>query len=218
MTARSSPAPAPAPALALALALALSFSPSPALAQDTHRCEARARAIQTTLDLDARRTRVWYWAWMATGTALLAGQAVLAGVTTGDAQKDYIAGAATSVFIPAVLLLHPPAVLSDAPRLDARLDATTAGGHLGDPCVAFSRAVEFLRRDADDEALTTGWFSHTFVIGGNIAVGLLLGIAFHDWWGATKQAVGGSIVGELQILTLPGVALHAQGLGIGGSF
>ena len=159
---------------------------------------------------------------MATGTALLAGQAVLAGLTTGDAQKDYVAGAVTSVFIPAVLLLHPPAVLSDAPRLDARLaerlDATTSGDRLGDPCLAFPRAVELLNRDAEDEALTTGWFSHAFVIGGNVAVGLLLGIAFHDWWGAAKQAVGGSIVGELQILTLPGVALHAQGLGLGGSF
>jgi hypothetical protein len=208
----------PTRALALALTLALTLIPYLAHAQDTHRCDARVHAIQTTLDLDARHARTWYWAWMATGTALLAGQSVLAGVSTGDNQKDYVAGAATSVFIPALLLLHPPAVLADAPRLDRRIEATSVDGHLGDACLLVPYAEEVLRRDAADEALATGWFAHTFVVGGNIAVGLFLGIAFHDWLGAAKQAVGGSIVGEVQLLTISTVSLHAQGLGLGGSF
>jgi hypothetical protein len=33
-----------------------------------------------------------------------------------------------------------------------------------------------------------------------------------------KQAVGGSVVGEIQILTLPTGALTARGLGLGGTF
>jgi hypothetical protein len=182
------------------------------------RCDAGVRTIQRTLDDDARRTRVWYWAWMATGTALLGGQTVLSAVTSGDTQKEFIAGALTSTFIPGMLLLHPPVVLSESRRLDARIDATSVAGRLGDPCIVLPRAQELLSRSADDQALATGWFAHVFVIGGNIAVGLILGLGFGDWAGAVKQAVGGSAVGELQILTLPTGALKARGLGLAGSF
>lgn len=182
------------------------------------RCDAGVRAIQRTLDENASRMRVWYWSWMAAGTALLGGQTALSAVTTGDTQKDFIAGALTSTFIPGMLLLHPPAVLSDSRRLDERIELTSVGGRLGDPCVVLPRAQELLARSAADQALATGWFAHVFVIGGNIAVGLILGLGFGDWAGAVKQAVGGSAVGELQILTLPTGALKARGLGLAGSF
>jgi hypothetical protein len=187
-------------------------------ASPAQRCAQRAHAIAAALDLDARRTRVWYWSWMAAGSALLVGQTALAAAVQGDSRIEFLVGAGTSVFIPSVLLLHPPRVLGDAQILDARLQATTVDETLGDACLALSRARELLERDADDEALATGWFAHVFVIGGNVAAGLLLGIAFHDWWGAAKQAAGGTAVGELQILTLPGGALRASALGIEGSF
>jgi hypothetical protein len=174
--------------------------------------------IAATLDDDARRTRTWYWGWMAAGSALLVGQAALAAVTTGNTQKEYIVGAGASVFIPAMLTLHPPRVLADGPLLDARLAATAVDERYGDPCLALPRAQEILARDADDQALTTAWFAHVFVIGGNIALGLLLGLGFHDWLGAAKQGIGGSAVGELQILTLPTGALKLRGLGFAGSF
>jgi Na+/proline symporter len=173
-------------------------APSPEAA-----CADQVHAIAAVMETDARRTRVWYWAWMAAGTTLLVGQGGLAAITDGNDRIEFAVGAATSVFIPAVLLLHPPAVLSGAPALDSRLQATTVSGRLGDPCIALSRARELLAQSASDQALQTGLAAHTFVIGGNIAVGLLLGIAFHDWWGAAKQAVGGTAVGELQVLTLP---------------
>jgi hypothetical protein len=147
---------------------------------------------------------------MAAGVALIAGQGTAAAFAQGDLRVELVTGAATSVFIPTVLLVHPPLVLSDQPLLDARLQATTVDGRVGDSCVALQRGRELLERDADDEALATGWAAHAFVIGGNIAVGLLLGLGFHDWWGAAKQAVGGSAVGELQILTLPTRALRAR--------
>jgi hypothetical protein len=173
-------------------------------------CEDEVRSIAATLDADARGTRVWYWSWMAAGVALIAGQGTWAAFVQGDMRVELVTGAAASVFIPTVLLVHPPLVLHDQPVLAARLNATTVGGTLGDSCVAVQRARELLARDADDEALATGWAAHTFVIGGNIALGLLLGLGFHDWWGAAKQAVGGSAVGELQILTLPARARDAR--------
>jgi len=187
-----------------------------AYAQEAQACQERVLAVQTALDDDARRTRVWYWSWMATGTALLAGQAILAGVTSGNIQKDAIVGA--SAFIPAFLVLHPPDVLSDAPRLDTRLGQTSVDGRLGDPCVVLQRALQLRDRGAADERFATAWFAHAFVIGGNLALGLLLGLGFGDWIGFAKQAVGGSLVGELNIWTLPATALRAQNAGVGGSF
>jgi hypothetical protein len=207
-------------AVALALIACTLGTTTPSRAQDAEsaRCDARVRDLQQRLDVDARQTRVWYWAWMVTGTALLVGQGVAAPLTTGDTQKEMIAGALTSTFIPGMLLLHPPPVLSDAPRLDARIAATSVGGSLGDPCIVLPRAQELVSRDATDQALATGWFAHVFVVGGNIVVGLILGLGYGDWAGALKQGIGGSVVGELQILTLPTGALKARGLGLTGTF
>jgi hypothetical protein len=185
----------------------------PAPAQQARECDQRLTSIATTLDDDARHTRVWYWSWMAAGTVLIASQAVLSAVTTGDLQKDSIVGASASVFIPAFLLIHPPEVLSDAPRLDARLALTRVDGRVGDPCISVMRARELLARDADDEAFAKAWYAHAFMIGGNLALGLLLGVAFGDWLGFAKQAIGGTLIGEAQIWTLPGGALKARGLG-----
>jgi hypothetical protein len=201
------------PIATLLAVTALVAQARPAPAQETRECDQRLAPIAATLDDDARHTRVWYWSWMAAGTALVASQAVLSGVTTGDLQKDSIVGASASVFIPAFLLIHPPAVLSDVPRLDARLAQTRVDGRVGDPCISLMRARELLARDADDEAFAKAWYAHAFVIGGNIALGLLLGVGFGDWLGFAKQVVGGSLIGEAQIWTLPGGALQARGLG-----
>ena len=156
---------------------------------------------------------------MATGTALVAGQAALAAVTTGDLPERLHPRLGVRRLHPRrSSCIHPPEVLSDAPRLDARLAKTTVDGRVGDPCVSLLRARELLARDAADEQFAKAWYAHAFVIGGNIALGLILGVAFGDWLGFAKQAVGGSVVGELQIWTLPGGALQARGLGFGGSF
>ncbi len=199
------------------LAVALTHAVA-ARAQETRACEEQVTAIASALDEDARRSRVWYWSWMAAGTTLIASQAVLAGLTTGDLRNDSIVGASASVFIPAVLLVHPPVSMSDAPALRARLSLTTVDGRLGDPCVSAMRARELLLRDAADEGFAKSWFSHAFMVTGNVALGLILGVGFGDWLGFAKQAVGGTIVGELQIWTLPGGALQARGLAVGGAF
>jgi hypothetical protein len=185
-----------------------------ARAQTTADCDRRLSDIRTVLDDDARHTRVWYWAWMGIGSTFFVTQTTLAVVTTGNAQRDFAVGAFASAFVPGLLLLHPPRVLSDSEVLRDRLALTTVDGRVGDPCIAVRRAAELLDRAADDEALQTSWFNHAFVIGGNIVLGLFLGLGFHDWLGATKQIVGGSLVGEAQILTFPGGALKARALGL----
>jgi hypothetical protein len=186
----------------------------PARAQSNEACDRKLAAIHTALDDDARRTRTWYWAWMGIGSALFVGQTALVPLTTGNLQRELAVGAFASAFVPGILLVHPPRVLSDAAVLRDRLALTTVDGRVGDPCISLWRADDLLRRDADDEALETSWFNHAFIIGGNLFLGLVLGIGFHDWAGFAKQAVGGTIVGELQILTFPGGALKARGLGL----
>ena len=46
----------------------------------------------------------------------------------------------------------------------------------------------------------------------------LLGVGLHDWPGGAKQTLGGIVISELQILTLPTGALRMQGLGLVGTF
>jgi len=199
--------------LALLLLAAVTAGTS-ARAQATADCERRLGDIRTVLDDDARHTRVWYWAWMGIGSAFFVTQTALAAVTTGNVQKDFAVGAFASAFVPGLLLLHPPRVMSDAELLRDRLALTTVDGRVGDPCIAVHRAADLLDRAADDEALETSWFNHAFIIGGNLVLGLFLGLGFHDWLGATKQFVGGTIVGEAQILTFPGGSLKARALGL----
>jgi hypothetical protein len=190
------------------------FAGTTARAQTVAECDRRLGDIRTALDDDARRTRVWYWAWMGIGSAFLVTQTTLAAVTTGDAQREFAVGAFASAFVPGLLLVHPPRVLSDAELLRDRLALTTVDGRVGDPCIAVRRAAELLDRAADEEALQKSWVNHVFVIGGNLVLGLFLGIGFHDWVGATKQFVGGTIVGEAQILTFPGGSVKARALGL----
>jgi hypothetical protein len=196
------------------LLLASLLAGSRARAQTAPECDRKLGEIRTVLDDDARRTRVWYWAWMGIGSTLFVGQTALAAVTTDNLQKEFAVGAFASAFVPGILLLHPPRVLSDAPLLRDRAALTTVDGRVGDPCVVLLRARELLERNADDEAIETSWLNHVFVIGGDIFLGLVLGLGFHDWAGAAKQAIGGSIVGEVQILTYPGGALKARALGL----
>ena len=198
-------------AVAATVALALVATSVRATAQPDVECEARARTLATRLDDDARATRTWYWAWMAAGMALVVGQGAGAVFATGDLRKELIVGASASVFIPGLLLIHPPMVLHDARALHEQVK-------LGEPCLVLPSAAQRVARDARDESFATGWFAHTFIIGGNIALGLLLGIGLHDWVGGAKQTVGGTIIGELQILTLPTGVLRMQGLGLAGTF
>lgn len=201
-------------ATALLAVLAAASVCKGARAQSTDACARRLDASHTAIGDDARRTRTWYWAWMGIGSALFVGQTTGAVLSTGNLQKELAVGAFASAFVPGILLVHPPRVLSDARVLDERLALTTVDGKLGDPCIALGRASEILERDARDESLETSWFNHAFIIGGNLFLGLVLGIAFHDWVGFAKQAVGGTLVGEAQILTFPGGALKARALGL----
>jgi hypothetical protein len=198
-------------ALAAAVTLALVATSVGAAAQPDVECEERARTLASRLDDEARAARTWYWAWMAAGTALVVGQGTWAIFASGDLRKELVVGASASVVIPGLLLIHPPLVLHDARALHEQVK-------LGEPCLVLPAAAERVVRDAKDEALATGAFAHTFVIGGNLALGLLLGVGLHDWVGGAKQLVGGTLIGELQILTLPTGVLRMQGLGLAGTF
>jgi hypothetical protein len=198
-------------ALATAVILTVVATSLRAGAQPDVECEVRARALAARLDDEARATRTWYWAWMAAGTALIVGQGTGAVFATGDLRKELVVGASASVFIPGLLLVHPPLVLHDARALHEQVK-------LGEPCLVLPAAAQRVVRDAKDQALATGWFAHTFIIGGNFALGLLLGVGLHDWVGGAKQLVGGTLIGELQILTLPTGVLRMQGLGLAGTF
>jgi hypothetical protein len=188
-------------------------------AQEQAECAAQLREMKSTLDVDGRRNSTWRWAWTAIDIGLFVGQVALLPVIPTDARRIELGvNAAKAALVPALLALHPPRVIDDARLLDERVEATSLDGRVADACIARSRAREVLARDATDEQLTTGWIAHVFVVGGNVAVGVVEGLTLGDWLGAIVQAVSSIGVGELQILTQPTGALRARGLGIQGSF
>lgn len=196
--------------VAVAVASTLLLSSARGRAQETPGCDLRLHAVTDTLTLDAHATRTWYWAWMAIGGALIAGQGGLAAaVKPGNFRTELIVGSASSVFIPTALLVKPPPGMHD----DHGFDAPP-----GDSCFVLASATQHVARNAADQALRTSAFAHTFIIAGNFALGLLLGVGFHDWPGGVKQTVGGLIISELEILTVPTASLKLQGLGFVGTF
>jgi len=200
------------------LAVALLSGEARARAQEPPACRDALAQVTDALERDERRTRVWWWSWLGIGAALSGGQAALAAVTTGNLRLDFEIGTVMAAFIPASLLVHPPGVLTNAPRLAERLALTAMPDGPGDPCEALPRARELLARTAADEVLTAGWPAHALVLTSNVTVGLLLGLLAHDWFGATKQIVGGIGVGEALLLTFPRVSLAPSGLGVAGTF
>jgi hypothetical protein len=175
-----------------------------ARAQEQADCATQLAGMKSTLDRDGQRNDTWRWAWTGIDLGLFVGQIALLPVFSSDAKRIELGvNAGKAALVPVLLALHPPRVIADARLLDDRLAATTLDGHVVDPCIARSRAQEILERDAADEQFTTGWFAHVFVVGGNVAVGVVEGLVLGDWLGAILQTVGSIGVGELQILTQP---------------
>jgi hypothetical protein len=170
----------------------------PALAQIDS--AQRVRFLRDTLHDQARRARTWSVAWAITGSTLAEASFTLAAFTKEPEQRvDSIVGGASSLLIPALLLLRPLAVLDDERTVDEG----------GDGCLGLRHVEEVFVRDAANEAAGVSWRAHALALGFNVARSLVLGLALHHWKGALTNGVGGIVVSETQILTQPTGAVTA---------
>ena len=202
----------------LAVASLLLFAPS-ARAEEIMRCPPVDGSSSLLADVDARRrlafvrevmldqgnrARTWSWAWAVTGLALAAGnftQAAL--VDTRDERIDPVVGGAASLFIPALILVEPLEVMAHQRTLEADLAKLSPSEGASGVCAALARAERLLAESAADEAFKSGIAAHLFVIGGNGAIALFLGLGFDHWKGALINGGGGLLISEFQIYTQP---------------
>jgi hypothetical protein len=162
--------------------------------------EARRRLaeLRTAIDREADRAVAWSEAWVVTGATLALGNFTRAALTRDEDDRiDPLVSGVASLFIPAAIALRPLRVVAEREAL--RVEADTDG----DACAALARMETRVARIGADEAEKAGPLAHGVNVGGNVAIGLLLALAFHHGWAGLLNGAGGIALGELQIATQP---------------
>jgi len=141
---------------------------------------------------------------VVTGLALSAGNYTRAALAeTRDDRIDPFVGGTTALFIPAGILVLPLEVMSDQRTLEADLASLSPTEGATNLCAALARAERLLAHSAANEAFKAGIATHVFVIAGNSAIALFLGLGFDHWRGALLNGGGGLLISETQIWTQP---------------
>lgn len=178
----------------------------PAASEPCAGAEARLTLIGQRLDHDARRGRIHGWSFGLGYLALASTQGVLAVVSDDDAdQTKWSIGAAKSALGLIPIVFQPVPAMRDADRLAARRAAMAAPGG-PDRCAVVTEAEAALARSADNEAQASGWLSHALTIAINGGGMVVLGLAHDRWAEGAIDALIGTAVGELAILTRPTAA------------
>jgi hypothetical protein len=214
--ARLSSSRALAPVLAVA---ALLFFAGQARADDVLRCPGvdggtpllaeidgrrRLAFVREVMEDQGRRARTWSLAWAVTGLGLVAGNVTRAAlVDTLDERIDPLVGAGAALTIPASVLVRPLAVMAHQRTLETELAALPPGAGGPAVCAILARAEYLFARSAADEAFQAGIATQIFVIAGNGAIALFLGLGFDHWRGALINGGGGLLISEFRIYTQP---------------
>ena len=168
--------------------------------------DARQRLafVREVMDDQARRARTWSLAWAVTGIGLSAANYTRAALAdTRDERIDPLVGGTTALFIPAAILVQPLQVMAHQRTLEAELALLSPGEGAAGVCAALASAERLFAQSAANEAFKAGIFTHLFVIGGNGAIALFLGLGFDHWRGALINGGGGLLISEFQIFTQP---------------
>jgi len=169
--------------------------------------EVRVAWIDARLARTARSARRWTWGWgIGLGVSTVANLAPLPFVARED-RIDWYTGAATSAIGIVPLLIAPLDVVEDSRVLHARLAARAPappGSAAGaDVCALVVDAEARLRRDAQNQADGQRWWLHVGNVVLNFGIGAFLAFGYHHWGAGAFNAVGGSLIGEVIILSQP---------------
>jgi hypothetical protein len=101
--------------------------------------------------------------------------------------------------------------MSHQRTLEADLAVSSSGAGAPAICAALARAELLFAASAANEAFKAGIATQLFVIGGNGAIALFLGLGFEHWKGALLNGGGGLLISEFQIFTQPTGAVTELG-------
>jgi hypothetical protein len=164
----------------------------------------RLAFVREVMDDQGRRARTWSLAWAVAGLGLVAGNLTrVALVDTRDERIDPLVGAGAALTIPAAILVRPLAVMAHQRTLETELASLPPGAGGPAVCATLARAEYLFARSAADEAFQAGIATQIFVIAGNGAIALFLGLGFDHWRGALLNGGGGLLISEFRIYTQP---------------
>jgi hypothetical protein len=167
--------------------------------------ERRLAWIDSELGRSAHRARLWTWGWgIGLGVGTLANLAPLPFVKA-DQRIDWYTGAVTTAIGIVPLVIAPLDVVADAHDLHARIAARGAT----DVCTLLGDAETRLVRDAKNQADGQRWWLHVGNVVLNTGVGLFLIVGYRHWAAGAFNAIVGSAIGEVLILTQPTGAIES---------
>jgi hypothetical protein len=165
--------------------------------------DTRLTFIESSLRDGARRSTIWAAAWGTTYGISMTTLLVVAPWVERDTRVDLYVGAASSAVGMLVRASMHPRVIRENRRLRRRVRER------GRTCETLNEAERALARSAKGERFGRSLWVHMGAIVYNVGVGLVLGIAFRRPVAGTRQAVVGSTVGQVMILTQPLTSVRA---------
>ncbi len=169
---------------------------------------ARLEWIDQRLAREAHRMRWWNWGWaIGIGASGLGSLVPVPFVASGD-RIDYYTGAVMAAVGVIPFIVAPPNVIDDSHELRLKL----AGGPPGTDaqvCALLADAETRLVRDARNEHLLSGWWSHAANVAINAGGLLFLGLGYHHWLSGAINGAAGLAIGEAVIFTQPRGAMDA---------
>ena len=205
------------PSLAFGLALGLSALLVPAAARAQTHCRGpvgaeralaatdgrvRLEWINQRLSHEAHRMSRWNYGWALGIGATGVGSLIAVPFVAPEDRVDYYTGAVLAAAGVLPFLLAPPDVIHDGRELQAMLVASPPGTN-DEVCAMLADAEERLVRDARNERLLSGWWSHAANVAINTGALLFLGLGYHHWLSGTITGVAGVIIGEAVIFSQP---------------
>jgi len=173
---------------------------APALAATDGR--VRLEWIDQRLSREAHRMSWWNWGWAVGIGASGLGTLVAVPFVAPENRIDYYTGAVMAGAGVIPFIVAPPNVIHDAQQLHAKLQAFPPKTD-DQVCALLSDAESRLMRDARNERLLSGWWSHAANVAINAAGFLFLGFGYHHWLSGALNGGIGFAIGEAVIFTQP---------------
>jgi hypothetical protein len=173
---------------------------APALAATDGR--VRLEWIDHRLSREAHRMSWWNYGWAIGIGASGLGSLAAVPFVAPENRVDYYTGAVLAGLGVIPFLVAPPTVIHEAHELHARL-TTAPPGTDAEVCSMLDDAESRLVRDARNERLLSGWWSHAANVAINAGAFLFLGLRYHHWLSGALNGGIGFVIGETVILTQP---------------
>lgn len=154
--------------------------------------EARVAELDRALTREAGRVRTWTFGWGAGYGVLTLGQVAAHPFIIPQDQFEWFFAAGTTAVALAWMLHDQNPVLGFTPRSDDDLCGRIAAGEA------------LLEKSARWEDAFRGWRSHVGNVVVNLAIGLVMGLAYGHWVAGAVNFATGVVFGEATILTAPG--------------